>query len=983
MSDQKELIEVEDPAVSVLTEHLGWTEIAAADAKLMKDSLRQPILVSLFLEAVKRINPWITEENAQRVVQSVVQLQATSVLEANEKIQTMLELSTVVLQDMNDGMGQKSQDVFFIDYQHPENNSFSVVRQFQVKHYRERIPDIVLFINGLPIVVIECKSPDLQNPMGDGIDQIFRYQEMKDEYKNLGIPQLFNTVQIVASTHRDRMQYATNYTPRRHWSEWRDPYPLTVAEVEERLGRTATPQDLFLFGVCSKENLLDLIQNFIVYEREGGKVVKKLAKYLQFRTVNKIIEKVTAEEREGGVVWHWMGSGKSLSMLWTAVKLRRLLENPTILVVTDRTDLDSQIHGTFKRCGFSTPIKAESAKKLQEHLTENAGKTVMTTLQKFQDAADVYPTLSEDEKIFVLVDEAHRSQYRTLAGNMRKALPNACFLAFTGTPIFKKDRDTFNTFGPYIDRYDHNQSVKEGITVPIFYEGRMPELQITGKSIDQLLRRIFPDETDEVLELINKKYATLDTIAESRPLIKEIALNIIDHYEKHILPDGFKAQIVATSRLAAIRYKEILDELNAPSSEVLISVGHDDGNLYQPFRRSKTEEEDLKERFKKEKDPKILIVCDMLLAGFDAPVEQVMYLHKPLKEHNLLQAMGRVNRKSSKKEYGLVVDYWGVADELQKTLRMYSEDGIENLVHTDYRKEVLPRLQAAHSAAINFFREVPPQKDRESYNEACVQYLEPEDRRVALDQRFKLFARYMDMLLPDPRALKYVRDLKWLGYIRARVRNRYRDGAPLPDDCSDKVRKLIEDYLKVEGINQILEQISIHSEEFDEEVSKLISPEAKASEIEHAIKHEINIKLDENPVFYESLRERLERIIEDYRQRRIDEAERLRALQEILEEARSPEKHAERLGVDPEVAPFYELILAKSDAEADHLKPAAQKIHSALKERAVVDWQQKEDTKRDMRRKIKRILREVGYPPEEIQDTTVRIMDLAARRFAG
>jgi len=1002
MSDQKELIEVEDPAVEVLTEHLGWTEISAADAKRMKDSARQPILVSLFLQAVKRINPWISEENAQRVVQSVAKLQATSVLEANEKIQTILELSTVVLQDMNDGMGQKSQDVFLIDYEHPENNSFSVVRQFRVKHYSERIPDIVLFINGLPIVVIECKSPDLRGPMEEGIEQIFSYQEMGDKYQNLGIPQLFNTVQIVVSTHKDHARYATNYTPARHWSEWKDPYPLTIDDVAKKLGRIPSPQDLFLFGVCSKENLLDLVQNFVVYEREeeAGGVVKKIAKYQQFRAVNKIIEKVTAEEREGGVVWHWQGSGKSLSMLWTAVKLRRLLENPTMVIVTDRTDLDNQIHGTFERCGFSKPIKAKSAKKLQEHLRNAVGETVTTTVQKFQDAADEYPTLSEDENIFVLVDEAHRSQYRSLAANMRKALPNACFLGFTGTPIFKKDRDTFQTFGPYIDRYDHNQSVNDGVTVPIFYEGRMPELHITANSIDQLLRRIFSDKTDEELDLIKKKYATLVTIAESRPLIREIALNILDHYEKQILENGFKAQIVAASRLAAIRYNEILDELGAPSHEVLITVGHNDlnkhGNVYKPFQRSKTEEQAIINRFKKEDDPKILIVCDKLLAGFDAPVEQVMYLHKPLREHNLLQAMGRVNRKNSHKEYGLVVDYWGVADELQKALKMYSEDGIEGLVHTDYRKEILPRLQAAHNAAMNFFREVPPQKNHESYNEACLQYLEPEDRRVALDQRFKLFARYMDMLLPDPRALKYLRDLKWLGYIRARARNRYRDGHLSLKDCSDKVRKLIEEYIEVAGISQVLEPTSIHSEEFDEELDRLISPEAKASEIEHAIKHEINIKLGENPVFYESLQERLERIIEDYRQRRIDEAERLKLLQEILEEARSPERHAERVGVDPEVAPFYDLILKKAedrdegrdkdqsqDGNGDRLKPAAQRIHSALKERAVVDWQQKEDTKREMRRKVKRILREVGCPSSEIQDTTARIMDLAARRFTG
>lgn len=982
MSDQKELIEVEDPAVEVLTQNLGWTELDARDANGMRDSLKQPILVPKFLDAIKRINPWISEENAQRVVRSVVSLQATSVLEANEQIQTMLERNVTITQDLGDGLGLKGRDVFLIDHQDLKNNEFNVVRQFRVQHYQECVPDITLFINGLPIVVIECKSPVLRNPMEEGMRQLFRYQEMSDEFKSLGCPQLFRTVQIVASTHKDRTMYATNLTPARHWSEWKEPYPATIDYVAREVGRIPSPQDIFLFGVCKPENLIDLIKNFVVYERDQGRVVKKLAKYQQFRAANKIIKRII-EKRKGGVIWHWQGSGKSLTMLWTAVKLRGLHPNPTMVIVTDRTDLDAQIHGTFERCGFPNPIKASSSKNLKELLTNPVGQTVTTTVQKFQDAADEYPVLSDDENIFVLVDEAHRSQYRSLAANMRRALPNALFLGFTGTPISKKDKDTVQTFGDYIDRYDHNQSVNDGVTVPIYYDGRMPELHIIGNSIDQLLRRVFPDKTDDELEEIKKKYANLETIAEAAPLIRKIAWDIVNHYENHIMPNGFKAQVVAASRLAAIRYKEAFDDLNAPSSEVLITVGHNDDNVYQPFNRSKTEEAAIIERFKREKDPKILVVCDKLLAGFDAPVEQVMYLHKPLKEHNLLQAMGRVNRKFPKKEYGLVVDYWGVADELQAALRMYSEDDIEGLVRTDYKKEVLPRLQAAHRAAMNFFREVPTQKDDESYKEACIQYLEPEDRRVAFDQRFKLFSRYMDMLLPDPRALKYSRDLKWLGDVRARSRNRYRDDMLSLEDCSEKVRKLIEDHIWVEGITQVLEPISIHSEEFDEEVDRLISPEAKASEIEHAIKHEINIKLDENPVFYESLKERLERILEDYRQRRIDEAERLRQLQETLEEARSPERHAQRLGVDPQVAPFYELILTKSDGDKDAMKPVAQEVHDILEELAVVDWHHKEDTKREMRRQIKRVLRAARYPPSEIQDMTSEIVDLAARRIPG
>ena len=984
MRDAKELLEVEDPAVEVLTRHLGWKEIDTRKAEEMRESLKHVVLVQPLLDAIKRLNPWVSEDNAQRVIRSIANVQATSVIEANEKIHGMLERGTTVLQDLGDGLGMKSQDVLLIDYQHPGNNEFNVIRQFNVLHYQECIPDIVLFVNGLPVVVIECKSPNLRNPLEEGLIQVLRYQEMGSDYRNLGCPQLFHTVQIIAITHRDIAKYATNFTPSRHWSEWKNPYPKTIDQIRDEIGHVPTSQDIFLFGVCSKVNLLDLIQNFVVFEREQNKVVKKIAKYQQFRAVNKTVERVTKKDRQGGVIWHWQGSGKSLTMLWTAVKLRRLKElaNPTIVIVTDRTDLDRQIHGTFERCGFSNPTEAKSSKHLQEILSNPVGQTVMTTIQKFQDAAAVYPLLSDNANIFVLADEAHRSQYKSLAANMRKALPNACFLGFTGTPLFKKDRDTRQTFGGYIDRYDHNQSVDDGVTVEILYEGRMPQLSVSGHSLEELFNRIFADHTPEERQEIKKKYATRAALAMAYPRLKAIALDIIKHYEQQIKPNGFKAQIVAVNRRAAIRYHEILDELHGPSHEVLISANHNDKAYFRPYQRSKGEEQEIIRKFKEEDDPKILIVCDKLITGFDAPVEQVMYLDSPLREHALLQAMGRVNRREVNKNYGLVVDYWGLAGELQKALKMYSEKDVVGLVHTDYRKEYLPRLQAAHSAAMNFFREVPRHADELAYKDACVQYLEPEDRRVVFGERFKNFSQYMDMLLPDPKALEYRPDLKWLEDIRIRAMRRYRDDQLSLHGCSEKVQKLIDEHIKVDGIEQLLEATSIFSAKFDEEVAKLISPEAKASEMEHAIKHVLTVKMDENPVFYESLMERLKRIIEDYKQKCINEAERLKLLREVLDDIRTPEKFARQQGVELEVFPFYQLVKTKI-IEEEGLPSLAQQIYAALKEHTVVDWQQKDDTRREMRRDIKRLLRSRDLSTNDLQDITAQLVDLAARRFPG
>ncbi len=982
--DAKELMYVENPAVEVLTHNLDWTEIDTRNAENMRESLKETILVPILRESIKRINTWITDENIDRVIRNITNVPATSVLEANEKIYGMLERGTTVLQDKQDGLGQKSQDVFLIDYDNLKNNRFHVVRQFRIEHYRENIPDIVLFINGLPIVVIECKRPDLAKPMEEGIKQVFRYQEIGSEFNNLGCPRLFNTVQIVAVTHRDRAKYGTNNTEERHWAEWKDPFPYTLEEVNRELGRIATPQDLFLFGTCNQKTLLDLIRNFIVFEREYGKVVKKLAKYQQYRAANRIIERVTNTDlkKRGGIIWHWQGSGKSLTMLWAAVKLRRIKElgNPTMLIVTDRTDLDRQIHGTFENCGFPNPIRTKTSEHLRELLAQPVGQTITTTVQKFQDASSkMYPILTENPNIFVLVDEAHRSQYRSLAANMRRALPNACFLGFTGTPIFKDDRDTFQTFGSYIDRYDHNQSVNDEATVPIYYEGRMPEISITGNSIDALFNRYFADYNDKEREAIKKKYATQEAIATAPQRIREICIDLINHYETTILPNGFKAQVVAYNRKAAILYNNILTELNAPSHDALMTVLHNEGEEYQPFNRTKTEEAEIIRRFKEEADPKILIVCDKLLTGFDSPIEQVMYLDSPLKEHTLLQAMGRVNRKYARKEYGLVVDYWGVDDELSTALKMYSEDGIIGMVLTNYRNEILPKLQTAQNAAMNYFRDVPAQKDPEEFKEACVQFLEPEDRRIAFDQLFMRFSKYMDILLPDPRALPFSRDLKWLGEIRMRARNRYRDEDLNIAGCGEKVKKLIEEHLKVEGITQIIQRVSILSPKFDEKISKTPSMEAKKSEIEHAIKHEINIRLDENPVYYESLRQRLERIINDLRQERLESAERLKPLLEILEEVRHPEIHARQVGLDADVAPFYDLLMV-DNTNSKEMKATATEIVTVFRTLAVVDWQHKEDTKREMRRQIKRILMEIKYPAEAISDMVSRIMELATRR---
>jgi type I restriction enzyme R subunit len=995
MQDWNELHLSEDPAAELL-ESIGYTFVSSEDLDKERSSQKEVILISRLEKAIRKLNPWISDENLKKAVREIANVQAVSLVDANEKIHTALVHTISFEQDL--GQGKKGQSVHFIDFEHPENNEFIVTRQFWVQGSKKAIcPDIVVFVNGIPLVVIECKSPTIQNPIEEAITQLIRYQEAEDRFKGQGAPRLFETAQILVATCGQASMFGAVGTSHMYYAEWKVPFPLTLDSLQKILGRIPSPQDVLIYGVLHPANLFDMVRNFIAFEVDKGRTIKKVARYQQFIAVNKAIERILSAKvptKRGGVIWHTQGSGKSLTMLWLAVKLRRIMEfeNPTIVIVTDRIDLDTQISGTFERCGFPNPERAKSVAGLRDLLKAGVGKTIMTTIQKFQDATteDIHPVLTEEKNLFVMVDEAHRTQYKSLAANMRRAMPNACFLGFTGTPIDKKDRSTIHTFGPYIHTYNIEQSVKDRATVPIYYEGRLPDIRIEGESLDAIFERVFKDYPSDERERIKTKYATLEAVAGAPKRIERICLDIIEHYEKFIQPNGFKAQIVAVNRDTAVTYKETLDRLDAPESALIMSASHNDPERLAKYKLIKEKQQALIDRFKDKNDPlSILIVCDMLITGFDAPVEQVMYLDSNFKEHTLLQAIARVNRISQGKDYGLVVDYWGISRFLQEALSIFHPKDIEGVMRP--KSEELPRLESRHRAAMRFFDRV--NKDN---LEACIKVLEPEDVRAEFDIAFRRFSQSMDMLLPEPSALPYVKDLKWLGKIRNAARARYRDSRLDLADCGAKVRKLIEEYIHVSGIEQILEPISIFSERFDKEVAKLTSTEAKASEMEHAIRHEISVKLEEDPVFYQSLKERLEKIIEERKQERIDAAKQLKLLQTITDEMKNVHKVAEEMGMSETEFAFYN-ILSKKDGDHGEGKISEERpsyggrkgpnkelaglIFESLEKLAVVDWMHKDDVQREMRRQIKRHLRAAGYKLEEVEPLTIKLMDLARVRI--
>lgn len=1015
-----ELNESEEPAIELLRTHLGYDYATREELEAERETLRDVILVKRLSIALKRLNPWLSDENVKQAISSITRVQASTLLESNEILHTALTRGIALKQDLDDSLGKKGRSVRFFDFEDPTNNDFLVTQQFKIKGNKNIIPDIVIFVNGIPLAIIECKNPTINNPVEKGIDDLRKYQESEDKFRGLGAPHLFHTAQILISTCGQAAKYGTLLTPSRYWSEWKVPYPLTLDDVQRKLGHLPNPQEVVLFGMLSKENFLDIVRNFIVFDIEDGKTVKKICRYPQFVGVNRAARRILGLDQTinpkngkylGGIIWHTQGSGKSLTMIFLATKLRRLpgVDNPMIVMVTDRTNLDKQLSDNFRNAGFANPERASSVRDLRELVRAGNGKTVLTTVQKFMDLArigdkseKIHPILNEDENIFVMVDEAHRSQYRMLAANMRRALPNACFLGFTGTPIDKKDRSTFKTFGDYIHTYTIDQAVKDDATVKILYDTRLEDLAVEGNSLDEIFDRVFAEYSTEEREKIKAKFATKQAIAESKARIEQITLDLIRHYETTIAPNGFKAMIVAPTRDAAVTYKECLDKIKGPPSALIVSFSKEDDERLVRLAVPKDKQEGVIENFKHLDDPhKILIVCDMLTTGFDCPVLQVLYLDSPLKEHTLLQAVARVNRRAvgynnKDKDYGLIMDYWGVSRDLQDALGVFTAEDIEGVLTP--RGDELPRLESRHRAVIRFFQGV----DKNDL-EALIRVLEPEDRRAEFDFAFRNFTQSLDLVLPDPEGLKFNSDLRWLTKIRNAARVRYRDETLDLSGCGEKVKDLIDRYIRSGELEKPLEApVSIFSPRFDEVVDQLNSPTAKASEMEHAIRHEIKVRWDENPVFYRSLRERLEEIIEQVHQERLDAVRQLSLLTQVMGDLKNVAQAAEEKGMSEDQFAIYKVLeeggkdTGRNGDKVRETPPSYGKKHvdeskkelaalimENLSELAVIDWQKKDDVQREMRRKIKQQLRAAGFELAQIEPLTVQLMDLARARFSA
>ncbi len=1019
---QDEIDKVEQPAIEQL-KRLGWTHVpgAALAPVLPADGApagergyyRDVVLTQRLEAAVQRLNPWISDENLRKVVREFTHPNHAGLMEYNQSIHDLLVNYLSVEQDL--GAGRKGQTVKVIDFDNPANNEFLCTNQFKIEGLNQNIiPDIVCFVNGLPLAVIECKSPYIADAIAEGINQLRRYANLRFPENDEGAQKLFWYNQLMVSTCRDQARVGTISSTAQHYGDWKDAYPLTdmaiarilgPADPQRNLQDVASPvcyaaefdtapavnaQQRLLAGLFNPAAFLDVIQNFILFEPVDGRLIKKVARYQQYRAVNKVIERLkqgSTRKEKSGVVWHTQGSGKSLTMVMLAVKMRRdpELQQYKLVFVTDRTQLDGQLSRTFRDAQNETVHNAGSVAELKTLLSRDASDIVTAMVQKFQEAEaeDDFTDLNPSDKIIVLADEAHRTQFGNLAATINAALPNAPKIGFTGTPLLKSQKMD-QAFGGYIDQYRINEAVEDGATVRIIYEGRQVQTKVEGESLDKLFEEYFGNASDEEKREIKRKYGVERAVREAPARIRWVCLDLLKHYREKVQPDGFKAMIVVGSRHAATVFKKTLDELESPPAEVIISGRHNDEPVYAPYTDATQHKQAIADFVDPQGATRFLIVKDMLLTGFDAPIAQVMYIDRGLKDHTLMQAIARVNRNYKGKACGYVVDYYGLSDHLTEALEQFSSDDVEGTFYT--LKDEIPRLKAAHTRVAVIFRNVKG-TDIDDY----VLALKDEDIRQQFEMAFKAFAKQMNVILPDVAAKPFIPDLKLWGKVQNAARNRYRDPGLNISDAGAKVRKLVDEHIISTGVDPKIPPVDLMAANFRETVEQIKSPESRASEIESAIKHHITVNLDDDPEYYKSLSLRLRDIIEKTNGKWDQQQQLLLQMVSTLETGHK--QAANDLGLSETEFPFYNILMAEvtrhagedtvSEAVHDEIKGASQGLVAMFDEATqIVDFFHKPDEVKRMKKAIKRAILDSSFANKAlvtvVQD---RFMDLAKNKF--
>jgi len=902
-------------------EGLGWNILDLTDEVLGKkqtpadtgrESFTEVLMPKVLRRQLKVINPWLADDQVEDVVkQLTASFPGTGLPENNKHLLHLLLENTSVAE--NRETGEQSPTVRFVDFNAPDNNDFTAVCQFKVRILgsdHHIIPDIVLFLNGLPVVLVECKSPKVNDALPEAIDQMMRYSEQRGA-KGEGSAPLFWYNQFIVATCRQQAKFGTISThTEKYFYRWADPWPRTVDELEHG---TSSPNDQqrLVAGMLDKRNLLDLIRTFTLFSvNDRGQAIKIVGRYQQFRAVKLAVKRLlegTTPRQRSGIVWHTQGSGKSLTMMFMVREMYRhaQLANWKVVFVTDRTQLEEQLTETSQAIGFTVKV-ADSIKRLKELLTSTSSDLVMAMIHKFRDTelAESFPELNTSPNILVMTDEAHRSQYKQLAANLDRAIPNAAKIGYTGTPIDKTER----VFGDYIDKYTMRQSIEDGVTLEIVYEGRTHNAEVPDqKAMDTNFADVFSDyKLDERLEILG--YGSRAAYLEAESTIEAKAADMVDHYLTHVFPNGYKAQVVATSRQAAVRYKKHIDaalaaaiakleaanpggldlaRLRALETDVIISAGHNDLPHLKQYADNRRHETSIK-RFKLgfgaedegvDGNMGVLIVNNMLLTGFDAPVEQVMYLDKVVVAHNLLQTIARVNRVGGEaKDKGFIVDYVGIGHHLKKAIDSYDEREQKDIeAGLSFPEQELRELQAA-------FAEIMALLKRHGLidltdHDAFFDVFYDEDIRFAFMLAFKKLTKAMNTVFPARQALDYMPDYQALTEINILAGKHFHDARLSMKGIPPKLRAIADAHLKSKGIDTKVKPISILDEDFEKGVTERKRTKTKAAEVEHAIRHHLDVELDDDPDLQASFAEALAAIFKDFHdnwQKIYEELEKLR-----------------------------------------------------------------------------------------------------------
>lgn len=966
------------PALA-LFEAMGYTYISPADCDKQRGSRYHVLLRDILRGQLRRLNRYVyagaenefSAANIERAMEDLDEPLTDGLVRTSEKIYDALLLGKSYPETVGDGK-MLSFNLKYIDWDNPQNNVFHVTEEFAVdsrdRQHNAR-PDIVLFINGIPFAVIECKAPHI--PVEEAVGQMIRNQQAAY------IPHLFKFAQLVVATNKNAVKYATAGTPKKFWSVWKE---QDADWLQARLSalvpdRMPTEQDRNTVSLFSPERVFELIRYFILFDAN----VKKVCRYQQFFAVREIMKTIAESDKHGnrqsGVIWHTQGSGKSLTMVMLAKYILMELKDchPRVVIVTDRKELDAQIAATFAHTRL-TPARATSGRHLVELVNSARADVITSIINKFN-TVERQEVKNPSRDIFVLVDESHRSNYGLMATRMRSVFPNACYIGFTGTPLMKSEKNTMARFGRLIHKYTIRDGVEDGAIVPLIYEGRFVEQKVDEENIDLWFKQTTRRLTEAQREDLRRKWSSIRRLTSTDARIKRIALDISEHFIEGYKDTGFKSMLATNYKRDAIRYLECFEQFGDLNCAVVISPpdmregvddideGADDlvvsfwNKMMQQYGDADRYEEAIKNRFC-DGEIDILIVCSKLLTGFDAPLCQVLYIDKELKEHGLLQAIARTNRLHEGKDYGLIVDYRGLIEKLDTAMDMYSGAGLENFDGGDLKGVVVDvmsaigNLRSAYTQLVEFFAPVGSISDAE----AIEVFLADDKMRQDFYTLLCAFGRALHLVLNAEQAYnalskeerqKYQDTFIFFSKVRRSVKLQYCDAIDNAE-YEPLMQNLLDTHLSVAGLKKITSPIDIlNKDDFEKELEELGSLRSKADAIASRMTRSISKKRDENPAYYDSFSKRIRDALALYKEKVISEAEYLAKMRTIMEDyhaGRSTVSYPARIKNNVHAQAFFGVLTALFDeVEDERITPdfvaeVSEEITKIVASHSQVDW---------------------------------------------